>query len=72
MNSVFVSLMGSGSARVGGEVELHYLAVDPTFLHQFTIGSEVRTLVPEPGTGALVWMGLGLLGSLGGTRFPAR
>ncbi len=41
--------------------------------HVFTVGSEVRTFVPEPATGPLLGAGLGLLGLAGGGgRIAAR
>ncbi len=37
------------------------------YYHTFTLGNEVRTVVPEPGTAALLGLGL-LLGLAGGSR----
>jgi hypothetical protein len=37
-------------------------------LHQFEVGSEIRTFVPEPATGALVALGLVVVGLMGGIR----
>ena len=53
------AITGSGSGHVAGQAGI---VTGPafSFTHIFFIGSEVRTLVPEPGTATL--LGLGLLG----------
>ncbi len=38
------------------------------FVHDFTVGNELRTFVPEPNTGALVGLGLVLIGFVGASR----
>jgi hypothetical protein len=41
------------------------------FFHRFTVGTEVRTFVPEPATGTLVGLGLVFMGFVGGSRRAA-
>ncbi len=41
------------------------------FVHDFTVGNELRTFVPEPDTGALVGLGLVLIGFVGASRGAA-
>jgi hypothetical protein len=61
---------GGVKGRIGGASGVH-------FTHSFTVGNEVRTLVPvpEPGTGFLLGMGVTVLaaaGRLGRSRARAR
>jgi hypothetical protein len=60
------ALLGSGTGSVfGNAFATTTMGTAAYFMHNFTIGNEVKTIIPEPATGSLLGLGLLTLGVIG-------
>ena len=72
-NLYYDNSLGSGNFTFSGNITVAGLGVlGSAFTFNILLGNEVRTVIPEPSTGLMVAMGLGLLGIAGSGRRIAR